>query len=176
MLLFLLTFPLLILAAYSLIKSYQPSLLSIFVSNSIDKDSLQKSTFSSYTEYVTDADLGLYPGAKIVNKGAEEFLGYVNDSAKASQIFDVYKMFLVEKIEDVQSGKAILSDEVKRESYLFECSRDRTSAHKSTNLQLISSGFDFNSTVAEGDSVFTKCQNLECTVLGPDCIIIKRGL
>lgn len=176
-LLFLLVFPLLMLAAYTLVKNYQPGLLSVFIGkNGVENGDGAKSTFSSFTDYVTDVDLGLFPGAKILNIGSEEFLGYVNDRENASKIFEVYEMFVVEEVEDVQSGKVILSDEIKRASYLFECSSDRTSAHKSTNLQFISSGFDFNSTVAQGDSVFTKCKNEDCTVLGPDCIIVKRGL
>ncbi|KKS06662.1 hypothetical protein A3K01_02130 [candidate division WWE3 bacterium RIFOXYD1_FULL_43_17] len=175
-LLFFLIFPLLILGAYSLIRSYQPGLLDFLIGRDVTDGSVPKSTFSSYTEYVIDKDLGLYPGVKKINKGSEEFLEYVNDSTKASQIFTVYRMFLVEKVEDAQSGKVTLIDEGNRATYLFECSADRTSAHKSTNLQFISSGFDFNSTVAQGDSVFTKCKNEECAILGPDCIIIKKEL
>jgi len=151
-------------------------LLNFLIGRDVADSSVQKSTFSSYTEYVTDKDLGLYPGEKKVNKGSEEFLEYVNDSTKASQIFTVYRMFIVEKVEDARSGKFTLTDEGKRATYLFECSVDRTSAHKFTNLQFISSGFDFNSTAVQGDSVFTKCKNEECTILGPDCIIIKKEL
>lgn len=143
-------------------------------------DVMSKVTESSFErvleeKFVLDPDVGRFPGESIVNEGAEEFLSYTVAEGGAQEIRNVYEVFRFDALTDYINHKALLySEEGGQKEYTFDCADNRTFSYKSKNYEFLTSGFDFLKTVATGDTIFTKCKNEDCSVLGPDCIILKR--
>jgi hypothetical protein len=132
--------------------------------------------FSAITEesYVEDPVLGRFPGKKESNAGAIAFYAYGNNPEEASKLFEEYRFFLVEEVPITSSGNFVLSEDDVVSTHTFECDVERTFAQKNVNMEFISSGFDFMKAVRQGDQVFTKCKNQDCSILGPDCIIVRN--
>ncbi|KKS55038.1 MAG: hypothetical protein UW13_C0003G0052 [candidate division WWE3 bacterium GW2011_GWA1_43_94] len=153
--------------------------VSRFFENSLVRKSAgtrEDSRFSIYFDesYVVDPNVGRYPGVNKQNKGSEEFSDYNSNPEKRAEIFNNYKLFVIDNILDLNTGRVTVTDSGIKSDRSFECSSDRTAAFTNINQIFISSGFDFMKTAIVGDMVFTKCKNDDCSILGPDCIIVKE--
>ena len=135
----------------------------------------EDSRFSEYfnESYVEDPSVGRYPGVNKQNTGSEEFSDYNSGPEKRAEIFNNYKLFVIDSILDLNTSRVTVTDSGTKSDRSFECSSDRTAAFTNVNQVFISSGFDFMKTLKVGDMVFTKCKSDDCSILGPDCIIVK---
>ena len=165
----------LLLLSIAIVYLFSPEIKKVLkIGNSLRS---QDSSFEKILDekYIVDPDVGRYPGSSILNEGAQEFFSYTVAEGGAQKIYDTYKTFRFDRLSDYGNKKALLYSEEKGSAeYTFECSENRTFAYKSKNYEFLSSGFDFLKTLAVGDAIFTKCKNGDCTILGPDCIILKR--
>lgn len=153
---------------------YQKFFVEFTKSLSSDKNENGVVAFEELADdYVYDADFGKYPGLKAQNQASEEIYSYLNDPERIKDLDANYKYFKVEGYANQTVNSLLISDSSGNSLRTFECSRDRTFAFKNMNMEFLSSGFNFISTVIPGDYIYTKCVDAECKVLGPDCIILK---
>ncbi len=135
-----------------------------------------ETTFSFLPEeqYFDDPVFGEFPGVKEFNDVATEYYKYIGTKEGMLEVQEVYKFFVVQSIVDRDKNILELRSDSGISTYLMECDREKTFAHRNINQVFISANFEFIEAVSAGDLIATKCKDAQCTVLGPECILIKN--